>query len=57
MVANLASVVRITTCKSAVWRACRGCTALAALAPDETHCPDCRAAATTVAIRPRRRAA
>jgi hypothetical protein len=57
MVANLASVVRVTTRSSAVWRECAGCAALAALAPDETHCPDCRPAATTAATRPRRRAA
>jgi uncharacterized paraquat-inducible protein A len=42
---TLAACVRITTKHSAVWRECAGCTALAALAPDETHCPQCKAPA------------
>ena len=39
---SLAACVRVTTKRGAVWRHCAGCDALAALAPDETHCPDCR---------------
>jgi hypothetical protein len=41
---NLAACVRVTTRRSAVWRECAGCTALAPLAPDETHCCECRTA-------------
>lgn len=40
--ASLASCVRLTAKQSAVWRTCAGCTALAPLAPDQTHCPKCR---------------
>ena len=53
MSSNLAAVVRITTKRRAVWRACAGCGDLAALAPDETHCPPC----TKPTAKPRRRAA
>ncbi|GAA1790782.1 hypothetical protein GCM10009682_11000 [Luedemannella flava] len=53
MSSNLAAVVRITTKRRAVWRACAACGDLAALAPRETHCPPCCEQATT----PRRRAA
>ena len=42
MVANLGTLVRVTTRRSAVWRECARCASLAALAPDETHCPNCR---------------
>jgi uncharacterized paraquat-inducible protein A len=50
--ASLVACVRIATKQSAVWRECAGCTALAPLAPDETHCPNCRPPAAV-----RRRAA
>lgn len=53
MVANFAAHVRVSTRRSAVWRHCAGCGALAPLAPNETHCPTCRPATRT----PRRRAA
>jgi hypothetical protein len=45
--ASLASVVRITARRSAVWRECGGCTALAPLAPGETHCRACTASTDT----------
>jgi hypothetical protein len=44
MVANLASIVRVTTKQSAIWRECAACSALAPLAPDQTHCRPCRTA-------------
>lgn len=34
--------VRITTRAAAIWRICSGCSALAALSPDQSHCRDCR---------------
>lgn len=40
--ASFASLVRITAPQSAWWRECEGCTDLAPLAPDETHCQGCR---------------
>jgi hypothetical protein len=40
--ASLASLVRITARQSACWRECHGCTDLAPLAPNETHCQSCR---------------
>jgi hypothetical protein len=43
VMASLASCVRITARQSAFWRECAGCTGLAPLAPDETHCPACKA--------------
>lgn len=46
--ASLASVVRISARQSAVWRECRGCTVLAPLAPDATHCKACTADARAV---------
>jgi hypothetical protein len=49
--ASLAACVRLTTRQNAVWRACAACDVLAPLAPDATHCPDCR----TTAPRTRRR--
>ena len=42
--ASLASVVRITSRKAAIWRSCAGCTELAPLAPNATHCNPCLAA-------------
>ena len=53
MSSNLAAVVRITIKRRAVWRDCAGCDDLAALAPDETHCPTCK----NPTAKPRRRAA
>jgi hypothetical protein len=41
MTQSLAACVRLTTKQNAVWRRCRGCTALAPLAPDATHCRAC----------------
>jgi hypothetical protein len=41
--AALASCVRIAARQSALWRECVGCTGLAPLAPDQTHCPACKA--------------
>jgi len=43
MAHSLASCVRLTTRQNAVWRRCSGCTVLAPLAPDATHCKDCLA--------------
>ena len=40
--ASLASLVRVSARQSVCWRACKGCTDLAPLAPDETHCQGCR---------------
>lgn len=40
--ASLASLVRVSARQSACWRSCKGCTALAPLAPNETHCTGCR---------------
>jgi hypothetical protein len=40
--ASLASLVRVSARQSTCWRSCKGCTALAPLAPNETHCPGCR---------------
>jgi hypothetical protein len=51
--AYLASVVRISTRRNAVWRACTACDVLAPLAPNATHCSDC----LTAAPRTRRRIA
>lgn len=51
--ASLASVVRITARQSACWRECSGCTDLAPLASNETHCQECRAEPRRVAIRRR----
>ena len=56
MVANLASVVRITTRQSAVWKHCPGCDALAPLAPDRTRCPDCTHPTSRATARTRRAA-
>ena len=42
MAQTLASCVRLTTKRSAVWRACAACDVLAPLAPDEKRCPTCR---------------
>ncbi|MEU4241887.1 hypothetical protein [Actinoplanes sp. NPDC026619] len=49
--ASLASLVRITARQSACWRECQGCTDLAPLAPDETHCQGCRAERRRVSTR------
>jgi hypothetical protein len=51
--ASLASCVRITARQSALWRECAGCTALAPLAPDQTHCPSCKANPVTRTARRR----
>jgi uncharacterized paraquat-inducible protein A len=53
MALTFAASVRVTTRHSAVWQECAGCTALAPLAPDETHCRDCR----TAPVRRRRQSA
>ncbi|GAA1031453.1 hypothetical protein GCM10009557_26870 [Virgisporangium ochraceum] len=37
----LASTVRVTARKSAVWRTCGRCSVLSPLAPDETRCRAC----------------
>ena len=55
--ASLASVVRITARQSACWRECAGCTDLAPLAPNETHCNGCRAERRRVSTRRAPRAA
>ncbi len=52
MATNLATFVRVTTKRSAIWRQCARCTALAALAPDETHCPKCQTPARPARRRP-----
>ncbi|GIE87890.1 hypothetical protein [Actinoplanes regularis] len=49
--ASLASVVRITARQSACWRECAGCTDLAPLAPNQTHCNGCRAERRRVSTR------
>ena len=41
--ASLSSCMRITARQSALWRECAGCTDLAPLTPNQTHCPACRA--------------
>ncbi len=41
---SLAELVRLTAPDSAVWRECAACGALAAYAPDETRCGECRTA-------------
>jgi hypothetical protein len=51
--ASLASFVRVSARQSACWRECKGCTDLAPLAPDETHCQDCRAERRRVSTRRR----
>ena len=51
--ASLASCVRITARQSALWRECAGCTALAPLAPTQTHCPSCKARPVTRTARRR----
>jgi hypothetical protein len=51
--ASLASFVRVSARQSAVWRECAGCTGLAPLAPDETHCPACKAHPVTRTARRR----
>lgn len=45
MAARLAAMVRITSRGNAVWRECAGCAAFAPLAPGESRCRACRAAA------------
>jgi hypothetical protein len=55
--ASLASVVRITSRTSAVWRECARCTDLAPLAPNQTHCKGCRAERRRVPTRRAPRAA
>jgi hypothetical protein len=45
--ARIAATVRISTRKTAVWRHCVRCDALAPLAPKQTHCRDCHASART----------
>ena len=51
--ASLASCVRITARQSALWRVCAGCAGLAPLAPDQTHCPACKADTQTRTARRR----
>lgn len=46
--ASIASCVRITARQSAVWRPCAACDVLTPLAPDATHCKDCRTAAPRI---------
>jgi hypothetical protein len=46
-VSTIAASLRITTKHNAVWRECAGCSALAALAPDEAHCPKCQPSTRT----------
>jgi hypothetical protein len=55
--ASLASLVRVSARQSACWRECKGCTDLAPLAPDETHCQGCRAGRRRVSTRRTLRAA
>jgi hypothetical protein len=43
--ARLSACVRIAARQSAVWRTCAGCTVLAPLGPDQSHCRQCRPAA------------
>jgi rubrerythrin len=43
MVSNISACVRITTKRKTVWRECAGCGVPAALAPNETRCPACKA--------------
>jgi hypothetical protein len=50
--ASLAQIITISSRQSAVWRECQGCTDLAPLAPDQTHCKACKAVPET---RPARR--
>ena len=51
--ASLASLVRVTSPRSASWRECKRCTDLAPLAPDETHCQGCLAERRRVSTRRR----
>ena len=50
--ASISSIVRVSARQSACWRECKGCTDLAPLAPNATHCNACRAEPRTT--RPRR---
>ena len=54
--ASLAQIITISSKRSAVWRECQGHAGLAPLAPDETHCPDCKANPQTRTARRRRSA-
>jgi hypothetical protein len=54
---SLGSLIRVTARQSACWRECKGCTDLAPLAPDETHCQGCRAERRRVSTRRLPRAA
>lgn len=51
--ASLASLVRVSARQSAWWRDCQGCTTLAPLAPDETHCSACVAEPEVRSVRRR----
>jgi hypothetical protein len=42
MALTLASCVRVTTKRSAVWRQCAECAVMSPLASDETRCTACR---------------
>ena len=56
--ASLAQIITISSRRqSAVWRECQGCTALAPLAPDATHCKSCTANPQTRTARRSARAA
>lgn len=46
MVSSLASCVRVTTRRSAVWRNCDICGVLAPLSPSEDRCEQCSANAS-----------
>jgi hypothetical protein len=53
---SLAAVVRLSIRQNAAWRPCARCLVLAPLAPDQTHCSDCRTATPRVRRRPARAA-
>ena len=53
MVADVASLVRLSIGHDAVWRECARCGVAAPMAPDEQHCPNCQPRSGRVRRTPR----